>query len=158
MGQTKRFQVHFHANGSLTSHAKENRYLESFAYDDLSRLTTATLTMQDGVTVNQVAQTVEYDLLGNICRRTTLGQATIDFAYVGRSGCGLGGANSIHGSGGTGLASPHQVSGIGTTNTYAYDPRGNQTVKDTASASFDRTISYSLDDHAHEAVSGTGVR
>lgn len=143
--------------GNLSTHQKDIRYLEVFTYDSLNRLTLAKLAVQNGVTVNTVTQAFHYDALGNICRKTGL-NGTNDYTYIGRAGCGLGdGKNSAYGSGGTGTLGPHQVGAVGAASLY-YDSRGNQTIKDAPSATFDRTIQYSVDDKAHEAITGTGVR
>jgi RHS repeat-associated protein len=149
------------ANGNLHTQQKEGRYLEQFTYDDLNRLKEARLAMQDGITVNQVTQSFEYDALGNLCHRYALGWATRDYTYIGRSGCGLGGAmNSTYGSGGTGAVGPHQVSalmaGLDPLSHY-YDIRGNQTIRQGSAAGNGRTIRYSLDDKAYEATSDTGA-
>ena len=57
-----------------------------------------------------------------------------------------------------GSTGAHQVGGITGSVFYYYDTRGNQTIKDAISATYDRTVQYSLDDKAYEALSGTGVR
>jgi RHS repeat-associated protein len=144
------------AAGNLSSQSKEPRYVEGFTYDSLNRLVAANLTMEDGITSSKPTQRFQYDMLGNLCLKTTLG-ASVAYTYAGRAGCGLGGANSTWGGGGTGTAGPHQVSDVNGV-FYYFDSRGNQTIKDAPSATYDRTIKYSLDDKAYEASSGTGVQ
>ncbi len=75
-------QYGWDASGNLSSHLKEQRYLETFTYDDLNRLSTGTLMMRDGVTVNQATVSMGYDALGNICSRS--GTA---YAYGAAAGC-----------------------------------------------------------------------
>jgi RHS repeat-associated protein len=149
--------------GSLTSHQKETRYLESFNYDTLNRLRQGRLLMQDGVTVNSVYQDLHYDALGNLCRRMTAGWATREYTYLGRSGCGLGDAmNSAYGSGTSNAYGAHQVGALvepvnGHVLSHYYDVRGNQTVQQGASS--DRTLHYSADGLAVEAsTSGQRTR
>lgn len=147
------------ASGNLSMQRKEGRYLEEFTYDSLNRLKTGRLVMQDGVTANRLVQSFEYDAVGNLCRKESGGTSNV-YTYIGRSGCGLGGAlNSTSGGGGNGPGGAHQVSAVNGT-TYYYDVRGNQTIKDApgTNASLDRTIAYTIDDQANEAVSGNGAR
>lgn len=145
------------AAGNLSTQTKEARYLEAFVYDALNRLIDARLIQEDGITVNKLTQGFEYDALGNLCRKLGPG-SVVDYRYGGRAGCGLGGAmNSANGSGGTGTLGPHQVAEAAGV-FYAYDGRGNQTGKNAPSATYDRTIAYTIDDRAHEALSGTGAR
>jgi RHS repeat-associated protein len=70
------------AVGNLASHQKEGRYLESFTYDSLNRVSEGRLTMANGVYVNQVMLATAYDALGNICSKNGLG-----YAYPGADGC-----------------------------------------------------------------------
>lgn len=150
-------------NGNLITQAFSNgdRYVESYSYDGLNRLTQAKLLMQGGVTQNTTTQAFEYDALGNLCRRWGSLLQTASFTYLGRSGCGLGDAkNSAYGNGSTNAFGAHQLvqsdSG-GTTVYYGYDPGGNQTSKNAPSPLYDRTIQYSLDNHAYEAAPGSGT-
>lgn len=131
--------------GNLSSHLKEQRYLESFTYDNLNRLHTGGLLMRDGVTVNQSTVTMGYDALGNICSHngTTYGYAS----SAGCSGTGSGGPHSVRST----------TSG-GNTTTYSYDHRGNQVLRNAPGTANDRTIAYSLDDKAHEIQMGSGQR
>ena len=143
--------------GNLTTQQKEGRYAETFYYDNLNRLTNSYLTMVDGVTVsNTLVQWAEFDGLGNTCARLFQGQGT-GMGYAGRAGCGV----SINGSGTSGYIGPHQLTTAYHNNgwwTYQWDGRGNQTVRDAPGTANDRTILYSLDDHAHEISTGNGVR
>ena len=75
-------QYGWDAAGNLTSHLKEQRYLETFTYDALNRLMTGTLLMRDGVTVNQGTLAMGYDALGNVCGRNGTG-----YGYGGAAGC-----------------------------------------------------------------------
>ena len=75
-------QYGWDAAGNLTSHLKEQRYLETFTYDALNRLMTGTLLMRDGVTVNQGTLAMGYDALGNVCGRNGTG-----YGYSGAAGC-----------------------------------------------------------------------
>lgn len=68
------------AAGNLSSHQKEQRYLEGFTYDSLNRLIEAKVL--SGVAINQVTLANAYDNLGNICSKNGLG-----YAYAGASGC-----------------------------------------------------------------------
>lgn len=149
--------------GNLTTQAMSNgnRYVEGYAYDGLNRLKEARLLVQGGQTADTVSQAFEYDALGNICRRYGTLLQDAEYTYLGRSGCGLGDAmNSAYGNGSTNAYGPHQAvqtdSGSSTVY-YGYDPSGNQTSKDAASATYDRTLKYSLDNHAYEAVPGSGA-
>lgn len=75
-------QYGWDAAGNLSSHAKEQRYLEGFTYDNLNRLSTGALLMRDGVTVNQSTVSMGYDALGNICSRNGTG-----YGYGSAAGC-----------------------------------------------------------------------
>lgn len=75
-------QYGWDAAGNLSSHLKEQRYLETFTYDELNRLATGTLVMRDGVTVNQSTVSIGYDALGNICSRNGTG-----YGYGASAGC-----------------------------------------------------------------------
>ena len=75
-------QYGWDAAGNLSSHLKEQRYLEVFTYDDLNRLSAGTLLMRDGVTVNQATVSMGYDALGNICSRNGTG-----YGYGTGAGC-----------------------------------------------------------------------
>ena len=75
-------QYGWDAAGNLSSHLKEQRYLETFTYDDLNRLSTGTLMMRDGVTVNQATVSMGFDALGNICSRNGTG-----YSYGAAAGC-----------------------------------------------------------------------
>ncbi|MHC9084873.1 toxin TcdB middle/N-terminal domain-containing protein [Luteimonas sp. RIT-PG2_3] len=77
------------AAGNLSSHLKEQRYLESFSYDSLNRLIEGKLLMRDGVTVNQPTLANGYDALGNICSKNGVG-----YGYAGAAGCGSPGAQA----------------------------------------------------------------
>ena len=144
--------------GNLSTQQKEGRYAETFSYDALNRLTLGYLTMMDGVTVsNTVLHWAEYDALGNICARLFQGQGT-GMGYAGRAGCGT---NPVNGSGTAGYVGPHQLTTAYHNNglwTYQWDARGNQTVRDAPGTVNDRTLQYSLDDHAYEITTGNGKR
>jgi len=136
--------------GNLHLRVKDNRYQEEFTYDALNRLTTGKVIVHNGVTSSITTVHNTYDRLGNIC--TSL---TGDYTYQGRSGCGI---DTSHGSGGSGLTGTHRVSQIiknGAITSYHYDPRGNQTLRDAPGTANDRTIRYTLDDHAHEIQQGS---
>ena len=78
--------------------------------------------------------------------------------YGGRAGCGVTTAN---GSGSTTLVGAHRLTEAYANSggwTYQWDARGNQTVRDAPGTANDRTIRYSLDDHAHEIETGNGKR
>jgi hypothetical protein len=77
------------AAGNLSSHLKEQRYLETFTYDSLNRLSSGTLLMRDGVTVNQTTLAMGYDALGNICSRNGTG-----YGYGASAGCTTSGMAS----------------------------------------------------------------
>ncbi|WP_242113414.1 RHS repeat-associated core domain-containing protein, partial [Luteimonas aquatica] len=150
------------AVGNLTTQQKEDRYLEGYAYDSLNRLSSGTLLMQGGVTVNQRVQYFEYDALGNLCRRENTGWAARDYTYAGRAGCGLGDAkNSAYGGGSTdGAKSAHQVADLVSGGDHLlqyYDARGNTTLRDATNAASDNAIKYTLDDQAYEMTSGSGA-
>lgn len=145
--------------GNLSTQQKEGRYLETFQYDALNRLTHGYLTMVDGVTTNTLVHWGQYDALGNICARIFQGQGT-GMGYAGRAGCGVSTAN---GSGTTALVGAHRLTTVhygssGSWWHYQWDARGNQTVRDAPGTVNDRTIQYSLDDHAHEISTGNGKR
>lgn len=143
--------------GNLSTQQKEGRYLETFYYDALNRLTNAYLTMVDGVTTNTLTHWGQYDALGNVCARLFNGTGA-GMGYGGRAGCGVSTAN---GSGGTGYVGPHQLTtayAAGGNWTYQWDARGNQTVRDAPGTANDRTIKYTLDDHAFEITTGNGKR
>lgn len=144
-------------NGNLGVHTKEGRYAELFVYDALNRLVEGRMTMQGNVTANVVTLAVEYDRLGNICRRQSSGWATRDYTYQGRSGCGMGGTGgSLYGSGGTGTAGPHRIADLvaGAGHLYYYqDAAGNE-----ISAGGDRTTKYSGAGQAIEVVKSSGTR
>ena len=142
--------------GNLSTQQKEGRYLETFEYDALNRLTHGYLTMVDGVTTNTLVHWGQYDALGNICARIFQGQGT-GMGYAGRAGCGLG----LNGTGTTALVGAHRLTtayAAGGNWNYSWDARGNQTVRDAPGTVNDRTIQYSLDDHAHEISTGNGKR
>src|SRR5690606_18756829 len=98
-------QYGWDAAGNLSSHLKEQRYLETFTYDDLNRLSTGRLLMRNGVTVNQATVSMGYDAPGNVCSRNGIG-----YGYGASAGC----------SGGSGMAAvpvaavavPAQSSGL----------------------------------------------
>ena len=79
--------------GNLSTHQKESRYLETFTYDNLNRMTEARLSMVNGVNVNQVTLANAYDVLGNLCSKNSVG-----YGYPGADGCagtqGLTGAGT----------------------------------------------------------------
>jgi len=143
------------AAGNLHTHVKETRYMETFTYDALNRLSSAKLAIRNGQTVNQTLLAQSYDRLGNPCRRDEDG-GRHDYVYGGRSGCGLGDGNSGFGSGSTTGARAHSVFQYRDMS-YTYDARGNQVGRSGGSAP-SRTIRYSRDDHAHEITMGNGVR
>jgi len=137
------------AAGNMNLRVKDNRYQETFTYDALNRLTQATVTVHNGVTSNLTTVQTTYDRLGNIC--TSL---TGDYTYQGRSGCGI---DTTHGGGTTGTLGPHRVTQVahnGAITHYSYDNRGNQTGRDAPGTANDRTIHYSLDDHAYAIQQG----
>lgn len=70
------------AAGNLSTHQKEGRYLETFTYDALNRLTEGRLAWANGVPVNQATLLNAYDGLGNICSKNGTG-----YAYPGGDGC-----------------------------------------------------------------------
>lgn len=146
--------------GNLSTHSKETRYVETFTYDSLNRLRTTYLAQQDGVPVNQLMQNYEYDQLGNICHRDTHGWASRDYTYAGRAGCGLGGANSAQGSGGTGTLGPGQVTALVDTTTLNqyYDANGNMIQRDGPVAGNDWVLKYNAANQAHEITKDTGER
>lgn len=165
------------AAGNLSAHQKETRYLEAFTYDNINRLARASVLMFNGLPDSTTTQWFEYDMLGNLCRRYEQGGGDYSYRYVGRSGCGLGGANSGYGAGGAGTTGAHQIGGTdaiaplpanpgsvartmaqGANNFYFYDARGNQIDKQTGTPGYDRRIQYSVDDHAYEIALGTGQR
>lgn len=95
---------------------------ESFTYDDLHRLKTATTTGLAGGGSRQIDY--DYDGLGNIKRKSDV--SDVDGYAYGANGGG-----------------PHAVSSVtlsGSTTQYAYDTRGNMTTAD------DRTITYNAFD------------
>ena len=102
-----------------------------------------------------------FDALGNICRRYGSLLQDAEYTYLGRSGCGLGDAkNSAYGNGSTNAFGAHQAVRIDSSSTgyYSYDASGNQVSKSiAASPSYNRTIKYSLDNHAYEAAPGSGT-
>ncbi len=69
--------------GNLSSHQKEQRYLEAFQYDALNRVTEARVLTQNGAATNQVTLAQGYDPLGNVCTKNGLG-----YDYAGADGCG----------------------------------------------------------------------
>ncbi|SDQ92661.1 FG-GAP-like repeat-containing protein [Pseudoxanthomonas sp. CF125] len=71
------------AAGNLSSHQKEQRYLEAFTYDALNRLVESKMLIQNGVVTNQVTLAQGYDQLGNVCTKNGLG-----YDYAGADGCG----------------------------------------------------------------------
>lgn len=71
------------AAGNLSSHQKEQRYLEAFTYDALNRLIESKVLTQNGVATNQVTLAQGYDQLGNVCTKNGLG-----YDYAGADGCG----------------------------------------------------------------------
>ena len=136
------------ANGNLSTRSKENRYGETFTYDSLDRLTHAWMVTQNGVPLGTpvVLHWAEFDRLGNLCAKGIDGAGVV-YDYAGRAGCGISPTN---GSGTTALVGPHRVVAVGGGRSYAYDVRGNQTVRDMPGTASDRTIAYSLDDKAHQ--------
>jgi len=138
-------QYGWDAAGNLTSHLKEQRYLEGFTYDSLNRLSTGALLMRDGVTVNQETVSLGYDGLGNICSR-----GNSEYTYGGAAGClrsGSGGSHAVK-----------QLTLGDNTTFYTYDQRGNQIHREARGTERDRTIHYSFDDKAHEILMGSGQR
>ena len=147
------------AAGNLSTQVKEDRYVETFTYDALSRLTHAYVTVRNGTPLPTPLLTHwgQYDALGNLCARLVDG-AGQGLTYAGRAGCGVATAN---GGGGTGPVGPHQVSQVsagGNARHYYYDLRGNQTVRDAPGTANDRAIKYSLDDKAYEISLGGTLR
>jgi RHS repeat-associated protein len=71
------------AAGNLSSHQKEQRYLEAFQYDALNRLVESKVLTQNGVATNVITLAQGYDRLGNVCMKNGLG-----FDYAGADGCG----------------------------------------------------------------------
>ncbi|MBB3343133.1 FG-GAP-like repeat-containing protein [Luteimonas sp. RC10] len=142
------------AAGNLHTHVKESRYMETFTYDALNRLSSATLAMRNGVSANQSMLAQDYDRLGNVCHRDE-GGVSAAYSYAGRAGCGLGSGNSDSGAGGGGARAHAVTSFRGMT--YGYDSRGNQTTRSGGGAPT-RTIRYSQDDHAYEITMGNGSR
>ena len=71
------------AAGNLSSHQKEQRYLEAFQYDALNRLIESKVLTQNGVATNVITLAQGYDKLGNVCMKNGLG-----FDYAGADGCG----------------------------------------------------------------------
>ena len=146
------------AAGNLSTQQKEGRYAQTFQYDALNRLTHGYLTMRNGLVVNNtLLHWGVYDRLGNVCARMFQGVGTT-MGYGGRAGCG---ADVAYGSGSAGLVGAHRLTvahAAGGDWLYSWDARGNQTVRDAPGTANDRTIQYSLDDHAHEIVTGNGKR
>lgn len=70
------------AAGNLSTRQKEGRYLETFTYDNLNRLSEGRLAWVNGVPVNQVTLASVYDGLGNICSKDGVG-----YGYPGADGC-----------------------------------------------------------------------
>ncbi|HCF2456845.1 TPA: VCBS repeat-containing protein [Pseudomonas aeruginosa] len=70
------------AAGNLSTHQKEGRYLETFVYDALNRLTEGRLAWANGVPINQTTLLNAYDGVGNICSKNGTG-----YAYPGGDGC-----------------------------------------------------------------------
>lgn len=70
------------AAGNLSSHVKESRYLEQFAYDSLDRLTESRLLTRNGQAVNELTLSHGYDALGNVCSKNG-----VAYAYGIGSGC-----------------------------------------------------------------------
>lgn len=70
------------AAGNLSTHQKEARYLETFTYDALNRLTEGKLAWANGVQVNQTTLLNAYDGLGNVCSKNGTG-----YTYPGGDGC-----------------------------------------------------------------------
>lgn len=70
------------AAGNLSTHQKEGRYLETFSYDALDRLSEGRLAWANGVPVNQATLLNAYDGLGNLCSKNGVG-----YAYPGADGC-----------------------------------------------------------------------
>ncbi len=71
------------AAGNLSSHQKEQRYLEAFTYDAMNRLVESRVLTQNGVSTNQITLAQGYDKLGNVCTKNGLG-----YDYAGADGCG----------------------------------------------------------------------
>jgi RHS repeat-associated protein len=146
--------------GNLSTHQKENRYVEGFTYDSLNRLQQAKVLVQNGVTANLITQQYQYDQLGNICNRQTYGWSSRDYNYAGRAGCGLGGANSVRGSGGTGVASPHQTTALvdGTTLNQYYDANGNLIQRNGPAPGNDLLARYNAANQAFDMSNDLGAR
>lgn len=143
--------------GNLSTQQKEGRYLETFSYDNLNRLTNAYLTMVDGVSTNTLTHWGQFDALGNVCARLFLGTGA-GMGYGGRAGCGV---STPNGDGSSSFVGAHRLTTVyaaGGNWNYNWDARGNQTVRDAPGTVNDRTIKYSLDDQAHEIVTGNGKR
>ena len=111
--------------------------LATYAYDDLSRLISATIT-NTGNNQNY-SETYSYDALGNI-----LNKAGVTYSYAS-----------------SGYANPHAVVGISSPNYtqgYTYDKRGNMTAKTTTSLSAVLALSVSPNGKATNAgLTGPGI-
>jgi RHS repeat-associated protein len=71
------------AAGNLSSHQKDQRYLEGFTYDSLNRLVEGKVLTWNGASTSQVTLAQGYDALGNVCAKNGLG-----YGYGGGSNCG----------------------------------------------------------------------
>ena len=140
--------------GNLHTRQKETRYVETFQYDVLNRLTHAYASA--GGDADQLTHWAQYDRLGNTCARLSDAvQHGTAFDYGGRAGCGV---ETPNGGGGSGDVGAHQVSRVYSgplAGTYHYDNRGNQVLRDVAGSTKDRRIRYSADDRPYEISLGS---
>ncbi|HWU70722.1 MAG TPA: FG-GAP-like repeat-containing protein, partial [Pseudoxanthomonas sp.] len=142
--------------GNLSLHNKESRYTEQFTYDSLNRLIQSRMTVQNGVLADVMTQRYLYDRLGNICHRDTYGWASRDYAYLGRSGCGLGGTGgSTSGSGTTNAIGAHQAGDLNGLVHY-YDAAGNVIRREGPTAGNDYTVKYNAANQAYDIATDTG--
>ena len=142
--------------GNLSLHNKESRYTEQFTYDSLNRMTQSRMTVQNGVLADVLTQRYLYDRLGNICHRDTYGWASRDYAYLGRSGCGLGGTGgSTSGSGTTNTIGAHQASDLSGMVHY-YDAAGNVIRREGPTAGNDYTVKYNAANQAYDIATDIG--
>lgn len=78
--------------GNLHTRQKETRYLETFQYDTLNRLSHGYASVGGGP--QQLTHWAQYDRLGNTCARLSDEiQDGAAFGYAGRAGCGVETAN-----------------------------------------------------------------
>ncbi|MGY0651179.1 RHS repeat domain-containing protein [Luteimonas sp. A537] len=142
--------------GNLHTRQKDTRYIESFQYDWLNRLSHGYASVAGGA--EQLTHWAQYDRLGNTCARLSDDAGYgVAFGYVGRAGCG---AETPNGDGGAGDIGAHQVSQVYSgplAGSYHYDNRGNHTLRDVAGTAKDRRIRYSADDRPYEISLGSAA-